>query len=221
MFKTDPNAPEYTAATEDFDKKPFMIAGSMTSSSAISPSNAIIFGTPILATRVRIELKQPLRSGRFGISKVRFWKKRNIVIVKNINVEPSTNYCFFVNTNIPRQDSLVEAYDCVKAVSVGKNQELMIMNTDSTVRLFNNEGLCIWFSPAQQLVLRDCGPRAQYIIYPRTDGTLYFNGYQDNSIFIDDTQTTSPNFINDRTTFIVTSQADSQTFKKENIRRKI
>lgn len=141
------------------------------------------------------------------------------VVIKNALYDPTTNYCFFVNSDKPKANALVEAYDCVKGVSVGTNQELFVMYNDNSIRHVPSN-LCVAFNGAQEIVLTNCANPAVYKLFFRSDGSLYFYGYDTQSVYIDDSQKTSANYVTSQTTIIVTTQADAQTFKKENIKSK-
>lgn len=140
------------------------------------------------------------------------------MLIKNTLISPSKHMCFYVNTNLPKDYTPVEAYPCIKAISAANNSELFVFYNDRSIRHFNS-ALCLGFNSANEIVLRKCSQfNPSFIIYLRKDGSMYFRDYQDQSIFIDDTSAQSPNYITDQTPILVTSSADQQSYKKENIK---
>ena len=190
-------------------------------SESVSKEDAILFNKPIIARIVRIAMNEPLEKHSFSLLKVRFYVNQSTIIIKNPLVSSCQNLCFYVNTDKPRIDSLVEAYNCVDAISTGNNNELFVYTVDRAI-IHVNSKYCVGFSQAGELVLKYCSKnKPAYTVQYHTDSSLYFEGYNQDCIYVDDTKKTSANYINLDTDIIVSSQADETTYKKENIKCKL
>jgi hypothetical protein len=129
--------------------------------------------------------------------------------------------CFFVNTDKPKSGCPVEAYGCVEAVSCGKNNELFVYDNDRGL-IHKNSKLCVGFDKAGGLILKEHTPsEPPYTIQFHHDGSMFFDGYPEDCIVIDDDKKESPNFITEKTPVQCTSEADKTSYKKENVRSKL
>ena len=192
--------------------------GKISSDDATSEHNAIAFHKPIFARRIRINLNEPLKKSSFSIWSVKFFQKRTTMLIKNELFDDTQHFCMYVNTNKPREGTEVVAYSCLQSLVLGNNNEMFIYYNDSSVRHFLSK-MCVGFNEKHILILKKCGDfNAPFTIQLRSDNTLYFNGYQDQCIIMDETKKISDNLVLPETEIFITSQADNQTFKKENIK---
>ena len=184
----------------------------------VSKEDAIILNKSIIARIIRIAMNEPLEKHSFSILKVRFYVNQSTIIIKNPLVSQCQNLCFYVNTDKPRIDSPIEAYNCVDAVSTGNNNELFVYTVDRAI-IHVNSKYCVGFSNAGELVLKYCSKnKPAYTVQYHTDSSLFFDGYNQDCIYVDDTKKLSANYIDENTNIIITSNADEMTYKKENIK---
>jgi hypothetical protein len=180
--------------------------------------NAIVFNQPIIAKRIRINLHETTKERSFSIFYVQLFQKRTTLLIKNALIDDTQHYCFYVNTSLPAEDVPIEAYPCLKAIVLGDNNELFIYFNDRSIRHFNSR-LCVGFDKESSLVLKPCGDyNPVYTIQFNNSNNLYFTGYEKNCLYIQKERKISSNMVTDETEVIVTTEADSQTFKKENIK---
>ena len=217
-FKLDLNS-EFIPATDVYIKTSAVNAeGQKSTDNGNSDENAILFNKPIIARVIRIALNEPLKKHSFSIRKIRFFVKQNTVIIKNSLVGQCKDLCFYVNTDKPRENSLVEAYSCVDCISTGNNNELFVYTKNRAITHVNSK-LCVGFSSAGELVLKNCSThKPAYTVQFHSDNTLFFDGYAEDCFYIDDKKSMSANYVTDSTDILVTSSADDQTYKKENIK---
>jgi hypothetical protein len=211
---------DYLPITDLTEKTSFINKeGRISSTDAISQSNAVVFHKPIFAKRIRINLNEPVKSNSFSITSVKFFQKKTTILIKNELVGKDEHFCFYVNTNLPRENEKVEAYPCIKSLSMSNNNELWTLNNDSSIRHFNSR-LCLGFDIENNLVIRNCGGaiRPSFTVHYRPDNSLYFKGYEDKCLVIDDSKKISENFLSEDTEVLVTTEADQSTFKKENMK---
>lgn len=220
FFKLDDNS-DFIPATESHELNPTVNTDGQASTGLTPSENAIVFAKPIMATRIRITLNDPMQKGSFSINTVQFFQKENIMLITNQEIDPSHSLCLFVNSNRATIGYQIEAVSCINAIATGSNRELWIVANDKSIRHFVSN-YCIGFNQADDVVLSQCGSGtpSSYQIQARNDTSLYFEGYPDKSIYIDDSKTLSTNYIDASTQIVVTSQADAQTYKKENIKSK-
>jgi hypothetical protein len=165
-------------------------------------------------------MTEPVLFNSFSLNKVRFYVKASYIILKNSLLLPCNNLCLYVNTDKPRPGSFVEAYSCSDAVSAANNNELFI-HTGSNAIVHSNSKHCIGYNNTKDLVLQSCNHNnTPFKIQFNNDYTIYFEGLPKDCWYIDDTSRLSPNYIDKDTSIKVTSQADKQSYKKENLRSK-
>jgi hypothetical protein len=210
---------DYIPVTGVFEKTSFINKeGKISSKDAISEYNAIVFHKPIFAKRVRINLNEPVKHGSFSIFYVKFYQKRTTILVKNELIDSTQQYCMYVNTDMPTDGTKVEVYPCLRSLTLANNNELWVYYNDSSIRHYNSK-LCLGFDVENDLALRHCGDyNPSFTVKLRHDSTMYFTGYEEKCIVIDERKKVSSSFLNEDTEVTVTSQADQQTFKKENIK---
>lgn len=218
FIKLDDNS-EYIPVTGVFEKTSFINKeGKISSHDAISEFNAIVFNKPIFAKRVRINLNEPVKHGSFSIFFVKFYQKRTTMLIKNELIDTQWNYCMYVNTNMPVDGTKVEVYPCLRSLTLANNNELWVYYNDYSIRHYNSK-MCLGFDVENDLALRSCGDfNPSFTLKLRHDSTMYFTGYENKCIVVDEKKKVSSNFLNEDTEITVTSQADLQTFKKENIK---
>lgn len=218
FFKLDDKS-DYIPATDVYDKSSFINdEGKTANQEAISLDNAIVFQKPIFAKRVRINLNEPVKSHSFSIFYVKFYQKRSTVIIKNDYLDKTKHYCFYVNTDQPREGVKVEAYPCLNSLILANNNELFVYHSDMSIRHYNSK-LCVGFDVESNLVLRKCEDyNPAFVVQLKTDNSIYFKGYEDKCIYIDDSKKISNSFLSEYTSVLVTSEADNQTFKKDNLK---
>jgi hypothetical protein len=218
FFKLD-DKDEYIPVTDVVQKTSFISKeGQIQDKDSYSPYNAVVFHKPIFAKRIRINLNEPIKKNSFSIFFVKFFQKKTTLLIKNELMDENQHWCFYVNTNYPIQDTKVEAYPCLQALALSNNNELWIHNTDSTIRHFNSN-MCLAFDVENELVLRPCGVyKPAFTVQNRRDETLFFTGYEKNCLVMDESKKVSGNFISEETDIIITTQADGQTYKKENVK---
>jgi hypothetical protein len=219
-FKLDDNT-DWIPATDLFDRvSKINKEGQKSVQDSGGSYNAVDFRKPIFAKRVRINLNEPVMKGNFSIEYVKFYQKKDIILIENQMLTECTNLCFYVNSDKPRENMIIEAYSCNHALSQANNMELFVYSNDRSVRHFNSK-LCIGFNQVNELVLKACNDyNPAYTLQFHGDSTLYFDGYQDQCIYVEDKVKLSPNFIDHTTDLVITSQADTQTYKKENVKCK-
>ena len=221
FFKIDDGASNYSPITEDYKVGEYIdkVTGKRTNIDLISKTYAIVFHKPIFAKRIKLILKKPFFADYFAIEKVRFFQRRSYVLVKNEMLDYCNNFCFFINTNVPRDNFNIEAYPCIEIVNLSDNRELFINYNDRSIRLAYDQSKCVGFNGAKELVIKTCSDyQTTYEIDFKTDNTLFFEGYQQECIYIDGSKNYSDNFVNQDTEINVTSEGDLQTYKKENIK---
>jgi hypothetical protein len=138
-------------------------------------------------------------------------------LVKNQSAALGKPACFYVNTDKPKIGSPVEAYNCIEAIGCGKNSELFIYNNEKAL-IHVNSKLSVGFDKAGELVLKNYEDhKPAYVINFHHDGTMFFDGYHEDCVVVDDDKKISPNFINEKTPVLASSEADQNIFKKENL----
>jgi hypothetical protein len=215
-YKLDPNG-EFIPATEVHTKNECVTdEGKKANEEAKSYEDSVIFHKPIFARVIHIALNSPLEKHSFSIWKVHFYVKQGCQMIKNESI--GKPMCFYVNTDKPKVGTPVEAYGTVEAVSCGKNSELFVYYNDRAI-VHKNSKLCVGFDRPGGLVLQHYDEhKPAYTVQFHHDGSMFFDGYSEDCITIDDEKKTSPNFINDQTPILCTSEADNSTLKKENIK---
>ncbi len=218
FFKLDDSS-DFIPATDVYDKSAFLSSeGQISNQEAVSLENAVVFNKPIFAKRVRINLNEPLKKNSFSIFQVKFYQKQTVILVKNQLYDPCINYCWYINTDKPRENISVEAYPCVPSVVMANDEDLFVYGNDQSIRHYLTNH-CVGFSKTNELVLKHCSDNnPAYTVRFHGDQTIFFTGYHDQCLVIDDAKKTSPNYVTHETDVIITSQADNQTYKKENIK---
>ena len=218
FFKIDDGASNYSPITEDYKVGEYIdkVTGKRTNIDLISKTYAIVFHKPIFAKRIKLILKKPFFVDYFAIEKVRFFQRRSYVLVKNEMLDYCNNFCFFINTNVPRDNFNIEAYPCIEIVNLADNRELFINYNDRSIRLANDQSKCVGFNGAKELVIKTCSDyQTTYEIDFKTDNTLFFEGYQQECIYIDGSKNYSDNFVNQDTEINVTSEGEFNSRGKE------
>lgn len=217
IFFKQSDGSHYIALTELIEKYKPIEAGKLNSKDNVGLSDAFLFHKPIFAKRIRIAMNKPTKQDMFGIEWVRFYEKRTTILIKNSDLDPNKQMCLWVNTPMPKEYDRVEIYSCVDAIQVGDNRELWVYYTDKTIRHFISH-MCIGFDDKYNLVLRQCMDNdPTFKLEVNTDGTISFNGFDDRIFATNNQDRTGINFVTRDTEISVTSQADSQMYKKENI----
>ena len=190
----------------------------------VSKRYAVVFHRPIIAKRIKIVLTEFLQKDYFSIDKVRFFQKRSLVMIKNNLIDPCKELCFFVNTNIPRENVRIDAYDCLEILNLADNREIFVYNNDRSLMINNDKTNgklhnCIGYNGSKYVLLQKCDIfQTSFQIDVKNDGTLYFYGSPESCIYIDGKKTFSDNFVNEETEVQASSQGDYQFYKKENVR---
>jgi hypothetical protein len=195
--------------------------GKKGSLSQVSEKNALRFNKPIFVKNLRITMNDPLKSNKFSIFKTRFFNIITTMMIVNQSIDPCKQYCFYINTDKPRDGTVVEAVDCLSGMSTADNRELFQYYSDRSVRNYNSKH-CVGFDPlSKEVVLRDCGASSAFKINTNEDNSLSFVGYEKECLYLDNTTRISANFIDDKTEVFATSEFDKEVYKKENILSKL
>lgn len=220
FFKLDESS-DYIPLSEVFEKIEYLSdVGLISNKYNFNPWNTVLFHKPIFAKRIRISMTKPLERYRsFGIIKVKFYQRLSSFLIKNEFINACDNYCFFLNTDKPRENEPIEAMPCIEAIVMGNNQELFTYGVRRDLRYYNDNRFCLGFNGANEIVLKLCNTNnPPFKAAINKDGSFSFIGSTDKCIYVDDSKTGSANFIDVNTEITVTSQADDATYKKENIK---
>jgi hypothetical protein len=191
--------------------------GKKGSLSQVSEKNAFKFNKPIFVKSLRITMNDPLKSNKFSIFKTRFFNIITTMMIVNQTIDPCKQYCFYINTDKPRDGTAVEAVDCLSGMSTADNRELFQYYSDRSVRNYNSKH-CVGFDPlSKEVVLRDCLASSAYKINTNEDNSLSFVGYEKDCLYLDNSSNKSANFVDDKTQVFATSEFDKEVYKKENI----
>lgn len=195
--------------------------GKKGSLSQVSEKNAFKFNKPIFVKNLRITMNEPLKSNKFSIYKTRFFNIITTMMIVNQTVDPCKQYCFYINTDKPRDGTVVEAVDCLSGMSTADNRELFQYYSDRSVRNYNSKH-CVGFDPlSKEVVLRDCQASSAFKINTNDDNSLSFVGYEKDCLYLDNSSNKSANFVDDKTQVFATSEFDKEVYKKENILSKL
>lgn len=127
-------------------------------------------------------------------------------------------FCWFVNTDKPREGSLIVAYPCIGAISMGLGFELFHFETNGQIRLINTS-LCVGYSEGtKELMLKECGEsRSAYVLVMDFDHSFYFAADKSLSLYMSIQKNEGFNLIGSSTEIMATSEMDKNEHKKENI----
>lgn len=218
-FKLDAKS-DWTPATDAFNKVNVKDKnGNLITSANTAEYNTIYFNKPVFCKKLRIMMNEPTKKGSFSIHKVNFYTKRNTGIFKAGQMQGDKgDFCWYVNTDKPREGSLLIVYSCIDAIIMGIGNEIFNMETNSQIKLQNTK-LCVGYSSkTKEVMLRPCGKeRSAFMISVNKDGSMSFVGDESNALFIDNKDKTGPNLLNDKTEIIASSELDKNEHKKENI----
>lgn len=180
--------------------------------------NTVYFKKPLLCTRLKIMMNQPVRKKSFSISKVNFYNKISRGIIKAPLINNSKNFCWFINTTVIRKGVPVYAYPCLEAMNIGLGTELFQINTNKQIKPIQSE-LCVGYDKkTKTVILNECQEEGSAsVINYNLDYSIYFIGMQNTAIGVDITPK-FPNFINEDTEVLVTSEEDKNDNKKENMK---
>lgn len=164
-------------------------------------------------------MNEPTKKSSFSIAAVNFYSKRNTGIFKAPKFPgPKGEPCWYVNTDKPREGSLLVAYSCVDSITMGTGNEIFSIETNGLIKL-RNTNLCVGYSEAtKEVMLKSCAEeRSAFVLNYDKDNSMYFVGQESNALYIENKDKTGPNVINTETEIIATSELDKNEHKKENI----
>lgn len=193
--------------------------GNIITSGAAAEYNTIYFIKPLHCKKIRIMMNEPIKKKSFSINKVLFYSKRNTGLIKSILFESARGeHCWYVNTDKPRDGSLVVAYPCIEAISMGSGYELFTLETNGQIKLINSS-LCVGYSDStKEVMLKECGEsRSAFTLLFDIDHSLYFIGEKTLSLYMDVKKNEGYNLIDSSTEIVATSEMDKHEHKKENI----
>lgn len=148
--------------------------------------HSISFHIPIIAERVRIVLNTPFNNKYFAINKVFFYQKEHTMMIINNNINLNNNQeeqlCFYINSDTPQINSLVEAFSCTKVLMHYTNNELFRFDNTNHYIIHINSNLCLSLSNSNDIILNKCNTNTQIII--KDQGKISFKVLPDNFIFI-------------------------------------
>ena len=139
FYQLDENSP-FIAATSKHKIAEYIDfeTAQKTNLDLVSKRYAVVFHRPIIAKRIKIVLTEFLQKDYFSIDKVRFFQKRSLVMIKNNLIDPCKELCFFVNTNIPRENVRIDAYDCLEILNLADNREIFVYNNEYIIQESKN-----------------------------------------------------------------------------------
>jgi len=217
FYKLDENN-DWIGATEVFikedvkDKNGNIIPGDSSNS-----YNTVYFKKPLLCTRIKIMMNQPLKKKSFSISTVNFYNKIARGIIKFPLIDQSNTYCWFINTSIIRKNVPLYVYPCVESIQTRIGTELFQINTNKQIKPYANEFCIGYLSETKEVVLSECQEEGSaFLINYNLDSSMYFAGMHETAISID-VLPRFKNFISENSEIITSSEADKSEFKKENV----
>lgn len=216
-FKVRDDGP-YIPMTETFYKyRKIELNGEPGSIAKVLSQDSLTFQKPIFAKSVKISMWDPLKSSKFGIDKVLFYKAKDIIMLTNKSYNKCKNYCMYVNTNVIREGTRVCAIDCLSGMSTADNRELWTLNANNKLSYFNNGQYCLGTDmQTKQIILKNCEEN-EFILNFKADDTISFRGYENECIVMDTSKDMSDNFLGADTDLVATSEYDDEVYKKANI----
>lgn len=180
-----------------------------------SDYNTIYFKKPLLCTEFRIMMNLPVKKKSFSIEKVYFFQKISKGIIKT-SVDPKKS-CWYINTDVPRENVPIFTYPCTKVIMAGTGNEIFESTTNKMIKSLAS-GLCVGYSEVtKEVLLKSCeNEGSAYVIQYNLDSSMYFDRNTDTAIYMDQKSDVT-NFINSETEIITSSEADQNQYKKENI----
>jgi len=215
MYKLNPNN-DWISATETYSRDSLKdINGNKIPSSAISNYNSIYFKKPLICTAIRITMAQPLKKNSFSIEKVLFFKKINRGLIHTST--GSKKYCWYINSDLPREGIPIYAYPCIRTIMFASGNELFKLTTNRMIKLIRTNYCAGYEESTKTIVLKICdNDESAYRIQYNYDSSMYFDKQIKTAIYMD-TKVDVINIITPETEIIVSSEADQNQFKKENI----
>lgn len=217
FYKLDENT-DWIGATEVFIREEVKDKnGNLIPDDSSTNYNTVYFKKPLLCTRVKIMMNQPIRKKSFSIDKVNFFNKIGRGIIKAPLLNKQENYCWYINTNLIRKEIPVYVYPCIEAISIGLGTEMFQINTNKQIKPYQSE-LCVGYkTDTKEVVLKDCQEEGSgYLINYNSDTSMFFVGMPNTAISVDKSNK-YPNYINEQTETIASSEADKLDFRKENM----
>jgi len=177
----------------------------------------IYFKKALLCSQFKIMMNDPLKKGSFSIHKVKFFTKINRGIIMAPLIDKKISHCWYINSNIVRKNIPVYLYPCTDGISVPNSNEIFQIFPNHQIKP-QNSNLCVGHDiKTNDVILIDCTESSSAVkIFYNEDYTMYFNGLKDSPIAVD-TKNKNINFINEKTEITVSSEADTNEFKKENL----
>jgi len=178
--------------------------------------NSIYFKKPLLCTELRIMMNQPIKKKSFSITYVKFFTKNSKGIMKTSF--GTKKMCWYVNTNVPREDQNLYTYPCVKTIFFGTANDMFELTTNRMIKNLNT-GLCVGYDiNTSEVVLKDCKSEgSSYQINYNLDSSIYFDRMTGTAIYYEKTKDSIMNFVDEKTETHVSSEADKSQYKKENM----
>ena len=193
--------------------------GNLITPGTTSDFNTINFNKPLFCKKFRIMMNEPTKKSSFSIFKVNFYSKLNTGIFKASKFPGSKGIpCWYINTDKPREGSLLIAYSCIDSITTGTGNEIFNIETSGLIK-FQKTDFCVGYDEStKEVMLKSCGEdRSAYLLKYDKDYSMYFVGEQSLALFIDNKSKFGPNVINSETEIIATSELDNNQNRKENM----
>jgi hypothetical protein len=164
-------------------------------------------------------MNEPTKKSSFSIFKVNFYSKRITGIFKAPKFPGANGIpCWYINTDKPREGSLLIAYSCIDSITMGTGNEIFNIETSGLIK-FQKTDFCVGYDgQTKEVMLKSCGEdRSAYQMKYDKDRSMYFIGEQSLALFIENKDKFGPNVINSETEIIATSELDNNQNRKENM----
>jgi hypothetical protein len=216
FYKLDSSI-DWIPATESFSRDELKDKeGDKIPAGSSSNFNTIYFKKPLLCTEFRVMMNQPLKKKSFSITFVKFYQKISRGIIKT--TYGTKKMCWYVNTNKPRENQNIYTYPCLRCLMFGTGNEMYELTTNRQIKNLNT-GLCVGYDKdTKEVVLKGCKDQGSaYKINYNLDASMYFDRMEDTAIYVEKTKDSIINFIDGNTEISVSSEADRNRYKKENM----
>jgi len=219
FYKLDHKS-DWISATDTFNKKKIKDQqGNLIQGGNISDHNTIYFNKPLYCRKLRIMMNEPTKKNSFSINKVNFFSMVSTGIFKAPNFPGvKGEMCWYINTDKPREGSLLIAYSCLDSIIMGTGNEIFNIETSGLIKL-KSTGLCVGYdNNTTEVMLKTCSEeRSAYQITYDKDNSMYFVGEENMALYIENKDKSGPNILKSGIDIIATSELDQNDHRKENV----
>lgn len=219
-FNTRENGPFIAVTDQVYKYHAINHDGSRGEVSKVTYTDVLNFKKAIFAKTIRIEMWNPIDKMLFGIRQTKFYNNITRMLIVNKTLDPCRNICMYVNTDVPRENTVIQGMSCVSGMLTADNREIFQYYNDKSLRSLNGN-LCVGFDTlSKEIILRGCRDNP-FFVKVNTDFSLSFLGYETECIGLETDNNMSENFITEKTEIEVSNEYDRNVYKKENMLSKL